>query len=98
MFRDAESQFKSAIKQQPMIPTFLYLGKIISSVKIMLLLLFCSRTTAGYKYLSFHNKVFISIAKISLRMDQPLAALEVFRTGLDFFPGIADKFEAKTKL
>ena len=30
---------------------------------------------------------FLLLAKISLRMDQPLAALEVFRTGLDTFPG-----------
>ena len=28
MLRDAEAQFKSAIKQQPMIATFLQLGKI----------------------------------------------------------------------
>ena len=48
--RDAEAQFKSAIKQQPMIATFLQLGKIY------------------------------------LRLDQPLAALEVYRTGLDSFP------------
>ena len=27
------------------------------------------------------------LAKISLRMDQPLAALEVYRTGLDNFQG-----------
>lgn len=50
MMRDAEAQFKSAIKQQPMIATFLQLGKIY------------------------------------LRLDQPLAALEVYRTGLDSFP------------
>ena len=49
MMRDAEAQFKSAIKQQPMIATFLQLGKIY------------------------------------LRLDQPLAALEVYRTGLDNF-------------
>ena len=49
MLRDAEAQFKSAIKQQPMIATFLQLGKIY------------------------------------LRLDQPLAALEVYRTGLDTF-------------
>ena len=48
--RDAEAQFKSAIKQQPMVATFLQLGKIY------------------------------------LRLDQPLAALEVYRTGLDSFP------------
>ena len=50
MMRDAEAQFKSAIKQQPMVATFLQLGKIY------------------------------------LRLDQPLAALEVYRTGLDSFP------------
>ena len=49
MLRDAEAQYKSAIKQQPMIATFLQLGKIY------------------------------------LRLDQPLAALEVYRTGLDNF-------------
>ena len=51
MFRDAEKQFKSAVRQQPMIVTFLQLGKVY------------------------------------MRLDQPLAALEVYRTGLDSFPG-----------
>ena len=50
MLRDAEAQFKSALKQQPLVPTFLQL------------------------------------ARIYLRLDQPLAALEVYRTGLDTFP------------
>jgi len=30
-------------------------------------------------------------------MDQPLAALEVFRTGLDFFPGNANGFRKLQK-
>jgi len=46
MLRDAEAQFKSAIKQQPVISTFLLLGKVY------------------------------------LRLDQPLAALEVYRSVL----------------
>ena len=50
MFRDSEKMFKSALKQQEMIDTFLLL------------------------------------AKVYIRLDQPLAALEVYRTGLDKFP------------
>ena len=90
--RDAEKQFKSAIKQQPMIGTFLMLGKVIQYVLIYSLLL--------------------CFVKVYLRLDQPLAALEVrwalfsvftfsfiqyvcleqvtsrqvYRTGLDSFP------------
>ena len=37
--RDAEKQFKSAIKQQPMIGTFLMLGKVLKYVLIYWLLL-----------------------------------------------------------
>ena len=55
--RDAEKQFKSAIKQQPMIGTFLMLGKVIQYVLIYWLLL--------------------CFVKVYLRLDQPLAALEV---------------------
>ncbi len=50
MFRDAEKMFKSALKQQEMIDTFLHL------------------------------------AQVYVRLDQPMAALEVFRTGLDKYP------------
>lgn len=50
MFRDSEKMFKSALKQQEMIDTFLLLSKVYT------------------------------------RLDQPLAALEVYRTGLDKFP------------
>ena len=57
MRRDAEKQFKSAIKQQPMIGTFLMLGKVIQYVLIYWLLL--------------------CFVKVYLRLDQPLAALEV---------------------
>ena len=45
MFRDSEKMFKSALKQQEMIDTFLLLSKVY------------------------------------FRLDQPLAALEVYRTG-----------------
>ena len=55
--RDAEKQFKSAIKQQPMIGTFLMLGKVLKYVLIYWLLL--------------------CFVKVYLRLDQPLAALEV---------------------
>ena len=50
MFRDAEKMYKSALKQQEMIETFLLLSKVY------------------------------------IRLDQPMAALEVYRTGLDKFP------------
>jgi len=50
MYRDAERQFKSAIADQPMIDTYLYL------------------------------------AKVYIRMDQPLAAIDVYKQGLAKFP------------
>ncbi|GBL97504.1 Tetratricopeptide repeat protein 8 [Araneus ventricosus] len=50
MFRDAEKQFKSAIKQQDMIDTYLWLGKVY------------------------------------IGLDQPLAALDVYKQGLEKFP------------
>ncbi|XP_028930189.1 tetratricopeptide repeat protein 8 isoform X3 [Ornithorhynchus anatinus] len=51
MYREAEKQFKSALKQQEMVDTFLYL------------------------------------AKVYFRLDQPLTALNLFKQGLDKFPG-----------
>ncbi|GIX88931.1 tetratricopeptide repeat protein 8 [Caerostris extrusa] len=50
MFRDAEKQFKSSIKQQDMIDTYLWLGKVY------------------------------------IGLDQPLAALDVYKQGLEKFP------------
>jgi len=50
MYRDAEKQFKSAIADQPMIDSFLYL------------------------------------AKVYIRLDQPLAAIDVYKQGLIKFP------------
>jgi tetratricopeptide repeat protein 8 len=50
LFRDAEKQFRSSIKQQPMIVTFLHLGLVC------------------------------------VRLDQPLAAVEVYNEGLGKFP------------
>uniref|UniRef100_A0A8D0H055 Tetratricopeptide repeat domain 8 n=1 Tax=Sphenodon punctatus TaxID=8508 RepID=A0A8D0H055_SPHPU len=51
LYREAEIQFKSALKQQDMVDTILYLAKVYS------------------------------------RLDQPLTALNVFKQGLDRFPG-----------
>lgn len=51
MYRDAEQQLKSALKQQDIVDTFLYLGKVYT------------------------------------RLDQPLNAIEVYKTGLEKFPG-----------
>lgn len=51
LYREAEKQFKSAIKQQEMVDTILYL------------------------------------AKVYIRLDQPLTALSLFKQGLDRFPG-----------
>lgn len=51
MFRDAEKQFKSALKNQEMIETYLRL------------------------------------CQVYVRLDQPLAALEIFKQGLEKFPG-----------
>ncbi|XP_037081086.1 tetratricopeptide repeat protein 8-like [Pollicipes pollicipes] len=51
MFREAEKQFKSALKQQPMVASLLHLCRVYT------------------------------------RLDQPIAALNVFRQGLDSFPG-----------
>jgi len=50
MYRDAERQLKSAIADQPIIDTFLYL------------------------------------AKVYIRMDQPLAAIDIYKQGLVKFP------------
>ena len=33
MLRDAEAQFKSALKQQPMIATYLHLGRIVGFLR-----------------------------------------------------------------
>ena len=73
MLRDAEKQFKSAIKQQPMIGTFLMLGKVNFQLLLSLLL---------HKFLHFHFLLFyltswFFFSKVYLRLDQPLAALEV---------------------
>ncbi|KAM6201740.1 tetratricopeptide repeat protein 8 isoform 4-T4 [Rhynchocyon petersi] len=51
MYREAEKQFKSALKQQEMVDTFLYLAKVYVS------------------------------------LDQPMTALNLFKQGLDKFPG-----------
>ncbi|KAM6171004.1 tetratricopeptide repeat protein 8 isoform 5-T5 [Erethizon dorsatum] len=51
MYREAEKQFKSALKQQEMVDTFLYLAKVYMS------------------------------------LDQPVTALNLFKQGLDKFPG-----------
>ncbi|XP_021566644.1 tetratricopeptide repeat protein 8 isoform X4 [Carlito syrichta] len=51
MYREAEKQFKSALKQQEMVDTFLYL------------------------------------AKVYISLDQPVSALNLFKQGLDKFPG-----------
>ncbi|KAB0397533.1 hypothetical protein E2I00_016043, partial [Balaenoptera physalus] len=51
MYLEAEKQFKSALKQQEMVDTFLYLAKVYNS------------------------------------LDQPVTALNLFKQGLDKFPG-----------
>ncbi|XP_069494059.1 tetratricopeptide repeat protein 8 isoform X2 [Ambystoma mexicanum] len=51
LYREAEKQFKSALKNQDMIDTFLFL------------------------------------AKVYIRLDQPITALQLFKQGLDRFPG-----------
>ncbi|KAM3855347.1 tetratricopeptide repeat protein 8 isoform 4-T4 [Vipera latastei] len=51
LYREAEAQFKSALRQQDMVDTVLYLAKVYS------------------------------------RLDQPLTALNVFKRGLEQFPG-----------
>ncbi|KAF1677016.1 Tetratricopeptide repeat protein 8, partial [Pygoscelis papua] len=51
LYREAEKQFKSALKQQDMVDTILYL------------------------------------AKVYVRLDQPVTALNLFKQGLDRFPG-----------
>ncbi|XP_041903359.1 tetratricopeptide repeat protein 8 isoform X2 [Corvus kubaryi] len=69
LYREAEKQFKSALKQQDMVDTILYL------------------------------------AKVYLRLDQPVTALNLFKQGLDRFPGevtlicgIARIYEARALL
>ena len=89
MVRDAEKQFKSAIKQQPMIGTFLMLGKVNSQSSLSLSSLHWSVRFLHFLVLhwvnwfsslsrscfTFDQLVFFS--KVYLRLDQPLAALEV---------------------
>lgn len=58
MYRDAERQFKSALKQEVMVDTLLYLGKVYQ------------------------------------RLDQPLAAVDVYKQGLDKHPGEASLLTA----
>jgi tetratricopeptide repeat protein 8 len=70
MLRDAEKMFKSALRQQEMIDTFLLLAKVrFLHAKLLKIIL---------KSLAF--------LKVCLRLDQPLGALEVYRSGLDKFP------------
>lgn len=51
MYREAEKQFRSALKQQDFVDIFLYLCKVYT------------------------------------RLDQPLTAVEIFKQGLEKFPG-----------
>ena len=51
MYRDAERQFKSALKQQEVVDTFLYLAKVYT------------------------------------RLDQPKTSIDIFKGGLEKFPG-----------
>ena len=51
MYRDAERQFKSALKQQEVVDTFLYLAKVYT------------------------------------RLDQPKTSIDIFKVGLEKFPG-----------
>lgn len=53
MYRDAERQFKSALKQETIVDTMLYLGKVYQ------------------------------------RLDQPLTAIDIYKQGLEKFPGEA---------
>ena len=53
MYRDAERQFKSALKQETIVDTVLYLGKVYQ------------------------------------RLDQPLTAVDIYKQGLEKFPGEA---------
>ena len=51
LYRDAEKQFKSALKHQDMVDAYLYL------------------------------------CKVYVRLDQPLTAIDVYKQGLEKFPG-----------
>lgn len=57
MFRDAEKQFKSSIKQQEMIDSYLWMGKVIKlifrlfiNVCICIFLQFCSEYAELIKF------------------------------------------------
>ena len=89
MVRDAEKQFKSAIKQQPMIGTFLMLGKVNSQSSLSLSSLHWSVRFLHFlvfqwvNWFSSHSRScftfdqLVFFSKVYLRLDQPLAALEV---------------------
>ena len=51
LYRDAEQQFKSAVKLQPVISSYLHLGRVYA------------------------------------RMDQPMSSIDVYKQGLEIFPG-----------
>uniref|UniRef100_A0A2I3N488 Tetratricopeptide repeat domain 8 n=1 Tax=Papio anubis TaxID=9555 RepID=A0A2I3N488_PAPAN len=83
MYREAEKQFKSALKQQEMVDTFLYLAKRWGFTVLPRLVLnfFCSQAIQPPqppKMLGL--QVYVSL-------DQPVTALNLFKQGLDKFPG-----------
>lgn len=59
MYRDAERQFKSALRHETMVDTMLYLGKVYQ------------------------------------RLDQPLAAIDIYKKGLEKYPGEASLLTGK---
>lgn len=86
MFRDAEKMFKSALKQQEMIDVFLHLARVRLYQR------------SGSGFIVLMPPMF---PQVYIRLDQPMAALEVYRTGLDKFPeevslltGVARIYEA----
>ncbi|XP_059579140.1 tetratricopeptide repeat protein 8 [Alligator mississippiensis] len=112
LYREAEKQFKSALKQQDMIDTILYLAKKweenwenLPDQQEALLIQGTPQLPECHRHWSFQIGVSCTQCPTSgrgaalegredawgnqvyLRLDQPLTALNLFKQGLDRFPG-----------
>lgn len=82
LYREAEKQFRSALNQQEVVDTYLYLTKVVTK----LWLLFLVTLSMFKKSLNAKSWLFYFF-KVYQRMDQPITALNLFKEGLDHFPG-----------
>lgn len=84
LYREAEKQFRSALNHQEMVDTYLYLAKVVHD-----------RITSPKTNLLHNEKYFLyelinrktCPSQVYQRLDQPITALNLFKQGLDHFPG-----------